>query len=132
MKLVGFVVVGLVVTFVVGGVAIPLALEAYERDLLQSGCEGIGFGLFVNMSVSMLVGSLVTGFLSCPTLNRKWGLLFMAPGLYAPVILCGLFLTGGVLGLVFWLVYYLVSLAGVGVGYLLRAGIRRWVFGVCD
>ncbi|UCC23439.1 MAG: hypothetical protein JSW23_05140 [Planctomycetota bacterium] len=127
MKLVGFVVLGIVASGLVYGLILYWILRTYPG----MGCGSLWIPFLILMPFSLLVGGIVTGFLSCPTLSSKWELFFMAPGLYVPIIFCGLFLTS-VFGLLFWPFYYLVSLAGVGLGYLLRAGIRRRVFGVRD
>jgi len=135
MKLAGFVVLGLVVSVVVFQLLLFLILSAFP-DIPQ-GCGGLGVALLINMPVSLLLGSIVTGFLSCPTLNTKWGLLGIAPGLYfailcviSPFTFDSFESASGILWmLLFFLYWYLASLAGVGLGYFLRARIRRWRFG---
>ncbi len=133
-KQVVFVVLGVVASCVIfmflcvyildGGEAIRLIhLEAGEKILLM---------LFVIVTVSLLVGGIVTGFLSYP-LDTKWKLLWITPGLYIVIWMSFLMLLPSLLAflsmlfffLLFFLYFYLVSLAGTGLGYFLRGLIRR-------
>lgn len=132
MKLVGFVLLGVVASIVFSELN-DFWLERVFPD--AKGCAGIGVALLINGPLSLLLGSIVTGFLSCPSLNSKWGLLGIAPGLYlAGLLIINLSLSGEtVVGmLIMGLYWYLASLAGVGLGYFLRASIRRWRFGRPD
>ena len=129
MKLVGFVLLGLVASIVVS-VLNGFWLERAFPDV--KGCAGIGVALLINMPVALLLGSIVTGFLSCPSLETKWGLLGIAPGLYlAGLLIITLSMSGetAINMLIMGLYWYLASLAGVVLGYFLRARIRRWRFG---
>ena len=85
------------------------------------------------MPFSLLLGGIVTGFLSRPELSSKWDLLVLAPGLYfailyavSPLSCGGCDSTGSILLLFLFLFYwYLVSLAGAVLGYSLRTRISR-------
>jgi hypothetical protein len=135
MKLVGFVVLGLVASFVVFEILLLWILSAFPDT---GGCGALWLPFLIIMPVSLLLGSIITGFLSCPTLNSRWGLFFIAPGLYgnAATIFSGFLMSGflmegfrinvGVLlFLVLLLYWYLASLAGTAFGYFLRLCIRR-------
>ncbi len=129
MKLVGFVVVGLIVSGVVYSLLALWALDILLPGYAGVGCSNLGVCFLVVMPGSLLVGSMVTGFLSCPVLNTKWGLIGIAPGLYIVIIFAVSTTTvtdfqsvSNILSmLLFFLYWYLASLAGVGLGYLLRA-----------
>ena len=130
MKLAGFVLLGLIASF---AVYMPIMIWIPGKG----GCGGLGVAFLFLMPFSLLVGSIVTGFLSCPTLNSKWGLIGIAPGLYFAILfVISPFTFGdfesasGILWMLLFLFYwYLASLGGVGLGYFLRARIRRWRFG---
>jgi hypothetical protein len=126
MKLAAFVVLGIIVSFVVFELLLFWILSAFPD---MGGCGDLWVPILILMPVSFLVGGIVTGFLSCPILNSKWGFLGIAPGLYSTLLfMCSPFLNGGGLGyfLLFGLYWYLASLAGVALGYFLRALIRRF------
>jgi hypothetical protein len=126
MKLFGLVLLGLaeaiaiyhIIVFGILGTLVPGYTET-ESTLWIS--------LFIVMPVSVLLGSIVTGYLGLPRIDKKWKLTVVAPGLY----LWGLFIilmsrstiVAGALILGFF--WYLVSLAGVGLGYFLRMHIKR-------
>jgi len=134
MKLAAFVVLGLVVSFVVFQLLLFLILSAFP-DI--GGCGSLWVPFLILMPLSLLLGSIVTGFLSCPTLNTKWGLIGIAPGLYfailfviSPFTFASFESASSILWMLLFLLYwYLASLAGVGLGYFLRARIRRRRFG---
>ena len=82
--------------------------------------------------ISLLAGGIVTGFLSYPLLETKWGMLWIAPGLYIVILTSFSYLMVSLFELLIlfsflplYLCCYLISLAGVGLGYFLRALIRR-------
>lgn len=83
--------------------------------------------------ISLLAGGMVTGFLSYPLLETKWGMLWIAPGLYIVMLTALFYLMMSLFELLMlfsflplYLCCYLISLAGVGLGYSLRAIIRRF------
>jgi hypothetical protein len=124
MKLAGFVVLGLVVTFTVY-FPVLLILDMHLPGFEGGGCSNLGVAFVFILPFSLLLGGIVTGFLSFPTLNTRWGLFGIAPGLYLalPFLLSA---TDPVIYLLlFWLFFYLVSLAGVGLGYSLRSLTKR-------
>ena len=130
MKLVGLVFLGLVATFIAGLLLESVIFKAFPD---MGGCGDLWLPFLIVIPASLLLGSMVTGFLSCPTLTTKWGLPFMAPGLYFLLALLPSGLFAGdfdsapntFLALLFFLYWYLASLAGVVLGYFLRALIRR-------
>ncbi len=129
MKVAAFVLLGMVVSVVV---YILTCFYVLEKFLHIGGCAGMGPAFLIIMPISLLVGSIVTGFLSYPLLNTKWGLIGIAPGLYLVILTSFIFLPFGagsarniLLTLLFLLYWYLASLAGVGLGYFLRARIRH-------
>lgn len=129
MKLVGFVVLGIIASGLVYGLVLYWMLNAFPNT---GGCGSLWVAFLILMPGSLLVGSIVTGFLSCLTLNTKWGLIGIAPGLYIVIIFAVSTTTVGdfqsvsnmLLMLLFFLYWYLASLAGVGLGYFLRAWVR--------
>ncbi len=130
MKLVGFVFLGFIAIAVIYTLVLIATLKAFPD---MGGCGDLWLPFLILMPASLLLGSMVTGFLSCPTLTTKWGLPFMAPGLYFLLALLpsGLFAgnfdsaSNTFLALLFFLYWYLASLAGVVLGYFLRALIRH-------
>jgi hypothetical protein len=133
MKQAALVVLGLVVSYVVYMLICFYVLEKY---LHIGGCAAMGPGFLIIMPLSLLAGSMVTGFLSRPLLDTKWGLIWIAPGLYLAILTLFIFLpfafidgVGSIseilLTLLFSLYWYLASLAGVGLGYFLRGLIRH-------
>jgi hypothetical protein len=83
----------------------------------------MGISFLVILPSSFLLGGIVTGFLSCRNLETKWLMFVIAPGLYIGILLaCTMW------GILIIPLSYLPSLAGVGLGYLLRAGISRFIF----
>ena len=134
MKLAGFVVLGLVASVVVFELLLFWVLRAFPHI---GGCGDLWLPFLILMPVSLLLGSIVTGFLSCPTLNTKWGLIGIAPGLYfavlfviSPFTFDSFESASSILWMLLFLLYwYIASLAGVVLGYFLRACIRRWRFG---
>jgi hypothetical protein len=129
MKLAAFVVLGLVVTFAVYYLLVFWILETYLPGWAEGGCGNLrGAFLFV-LPFSLLVGSILTGFLSYPSMNTKWGLIGIAPGLYlaVPFVVCPGALTSpfDVTALLYALSLYLVSLAAVALGYFLRSLTKR-------
>jgi hypothetical protein len=124
MKLAGFVVLGVVATFVVYFLVLWI-LDTYLPGFEAGGCSNLALALLLVLPVSLLMGGVVTGFLSYSTLNSRWGLFRIAPGLYLalPFLLSA---TGAAIYLLlFWLFFYLLSLAGVGLGYFLRSLGKR-------
>lgn len=120
MKLAGFVVLGLVVTVTVFFLVLWI-FDMYLPGFAGGGCSNLGLALLFILPFSLLLGSILTGFLSYPTLNTRWGLLGIAPGLYLAIPFLLSATDAVVYLLLFWLFFYLVSLAGVGLGYFLRA-----------
>jgi hypothetical protein len=126
MKLAGFVVLGLVVTYIVYFLINFWILA--DSPWGPKGAEGtLWVAFLIVLPFSLLLGSILTGFLSYSTLNTRWGLLGIAPGLYLAgiTIVLSLFSTIVVDMLILGLFFYLVSLAGVGLGYFLRALGKR-------
>ncbi len=109
-------------SFVLLGIGVSVGVYVFALNCVESvypdlqACELMGIGILIILPFSVLVGGIVTGFLSCRSLETKWGLFGIAPGLYIGI----LSFFGG--GFVFLLYVYLVSLAGVGLGYLLYRG----------
>ena len=124
MKLAAFVVLGLVVTFTVYFLVLWM-LDMYLPGFEGGGCSNLGVAFLFILPFSLLVGGIVTGFLSYPTLNTRWGLFGIAPGLYLAIPFVLSAIDAVVYLLLFWLLFYLVSLAGVGLGYLLRSLTKR-------
>lgn len=130
MKLAAFVFLGIIASFAVYGL-LMYAVEKTFPDI--HGCGALRPAFLIVLPISFLLGSILTGFLSCPTLTTKWGLPFMAPSLYFLLaLLPSALFTGGFdsasntfWALLFFLYWYLASLAGVVLGYFLRALIRR-------
>jgi len=103
-------------------------------------------GLFIAMPIIFLMGSVVTGYFSYYEFESKWGLIWMAPILYSNLLfmcVAGIsFLMDAFIGvneprntdflsdiLIYFLLglyWYLASLAGVILGYLLRERFARW------
>ncbi|MHC4499989.1 MAG: hypothetical protein ACYS21_12845 [Planctomycetota bacterium] len=139
MKLVGFVVLGIAVCITVYYLALWI-LDSYLPGFAGGGSSNLGVCFVLVLPVSLLLGSIVTGYLSYPVMNSRWGLIGIAPGLYMVLYfgtcLCpasvvsvspidGRMLSSGLLTLLYGLFLYSVSLAGVGLGYFLRSLSRR-------
>ncbi|MHC4790652.1 MAG: hypothetical protein ACYS8Y_04300 [Planctomycetota bacterium] len=129
MKLAGFVVLGIVVSIIVYYLVVFVTIFWLEESLPFLSGEpeaSLWFPFLVILPFSLLLGGMVTGFLSCPELNTRWGLLGIAPGLYLGLLTFSLFFVErAVYVLLFWFFLYVVSLAGAGLGYFLRNLSRR-------
>ena len=127
MKVFSFVLLGISASVGVYLLAMKWILSAYPH---LGGC-GMVAPFLILIPSSMLAGGMVTGLLSRGNLETKWMLFGIAPGLYIGISCAVPNLTIGLFGyaLLISIYCYLLSLAGVGLGYLLRAGISRWVFG---
>jgi hypothetical protein len=125
LKLACFVLLGLVVS---GVVFVFLSLMISITCPRMKESEGFPILGFIILSpLSFIVGSLVTGFLSCPILKSKWMLFLLAPALYFSI--CLIFtipsakeLIDFLLGTSYW---YVFSLAGVAIGFWIRILIKR-------
>jgi hypothetical protein len=130
MKLIVFGVLGLVVSFVIYTLIMHLIQKAFPSF---GGCGGMGIGFLITLPLSLLVGGIVTGFLSWSSLDTKWGLIGIAPGLYLMILMLVIYLpltivdvmsAGGILVMLLTSLYwYSASLVGAGLGYFLRARI---------
>jgi hypothetical protein len=129
MKQAAFVFLGLVVSYVV---YMLLCFYILGKYLHIGGCGGMAPAFLIIMPISLLAGSMVTGFLSRPLLDTRWSLLWISPGLYPVILMLFIFslftitsdvksASGEILGtLLFSLYLYLASMAGTGLGYFLR------------
>ena len=140
MKLAAFVVLGLVVTFTVYFLVVFWILHTYLPRFERGGCGNLGVCLLFVMPFSLLLGSILTGFLSYTEMNTKWGLIAIAPGLWLVLVfgtcLCpdalisvspsnGSTSSSALLAVLYGLFLYLVSLGTVALGYFLRSLTER-------
>ncbi|MCK4753420.1 MAG: hypothetical protein KAS75_08230 [Planctomycetes bacterium] len=146
MKRVGLIFLGFV-SIVIVYLLLILVGEKFFPNTNTEGCHGPSFSaLLIAMPIAFLMGSVVTGYFSYYEFESKWGLIWMAPILYFNLSLLGFatlqflldsfievndtsivgFLSGLWFPFLIGLVWYLASLAGVVLGYLLRGRIVRW------
>ncbi len=140
MKLAAFVVLGLVVTFAVYSLIVFWILHTYLPGFERGGCGNLGVCFLFVLPSSLLLGSILTGFLSYTEMNTKWGLIAIAPGLWLVLLFGTCFcpdalisispsdggtLSSTLLALLYGLFLYLVSLGAVALGYLLRSLAER-------
>ncbi|MHC4623228.1 MAG: hypothetical protein ACYS4W_04930 [Planctomycetota bacterium] len=126
MKLAVFVVLGLVVTVTVYFVVDFWILESFLPGFTHTAAT-LGVAWLIVMPVALLLGSILTGYLSYPTMNTRLGLIAIAPGLYLAGLtiipsLCSTILVDMLIIGSFW---YVVSLAGAALGYFLRSLTKR-------
>lgn len=120
-------------SFVLLGIGVSVGVYVFALNCVESvypdlqACELMGIGILIILPFSVLVGGIVTGFLSCGNLETKWGMFGIAPGLYI-----GIVLTFAMWGFLIIPLSYLPSLVGVGLGYLLRSGMSRLISGRSD
>jgi hypothetical protein len=136
MKLGGSVTLGIVVSFI-----FYYIIAFWILADSPWGPQGTGGTLWVAFlivfPIALFLGSILTGILSYPSIDFKWELFYFAPGLCLAglCIIASLFsnLKIGASVIIMGLYWYLVSLAGTGIGYLLRSRIRRLkLFGQTD
>src|SRR4030042_1717470 len=84
MKQAAFVVLGIVASVVF---FMLLGFLILEKFLHIHGCNAMAIGFLIIIPISLLVGSMVTGFLSRPLLDTKWGLIWITPGLYLVILM---------------------------------------------
>jgi hypothetical protein len=125
MKLAVFVVLGLVASFIVGVLLDAMIEKTFPNR--PTGDYPSLTTLLVLVPVAFLIGSIITGFLSRPILNSKWGLLGIIPSFYFILLLMFTGFFNGkaslsILGFYFLIAlsWYLASLAGVALGCFLR------------
>ena len=124
--LVGLVVLGLavaislyhIIVFGILGILLPGYTQT-ESTLWVS--------LFIVAPISVLLGSIVTGYFAYPRIDKKWKLMVTTPGLYfgglfIVIMLRSTIIVGALITGLFW---YLVSLGGVKFGLFLRSYIIR-------
>jgi len=126
MRQVAFVVLGLVASYVF----MLLGNYVLVRFLHVAGIAGIAPAFIILIPVSLLAGSMVTGFLGHPLMNTKWSMIWIAPGFYIVVFILFMFLVSRITGsnksadiwmiLFLPLYWYIASLAGVWLGYFMR------------
>jgi len=147
MKRVGLVFLGLVASAIAGWLLTPVYVMVFP-DI--EGCHAPPLSaLLILVPIAFLIGSIVTGYFSYHELEDKWGLIWMAPALYYNLLfVCvtgTLFLLDSFIGVneprntdflfeilipfLIGLYWYLASLAGVILGYLLRERFARWWYG---
>jgi hypothetical protein len=123
MKLSGSVTLGTVISFILYYI---IALLYIDDNLW--GPAVLYSAFVIVFPIALFLGSVLTGILSYPSIDFKWELFYFAPGLY----LGGLCIVGSlfidfdmvIYVIIMGLYWYMVSLAGTGLGYLLRSRIR--------
>jgi len=123
MKLSGLVILGIVATSII---AIPIEklFIVFFPHLKTSDDAYLWVPLFVILPLASFFGSLFTGFFCYYIVENKLTILLLSPGIYLALLL----------GLENWnwmfillvLYWYLMSLAGVGLGYFARSLLVRW------
>ena len=135
MKLIGLVVLGFVASLIVFLLLI-LALIAFTNIDKYGDGYILGICWLITMLLGLFAGSIITGYLSYHKIQNKWFLLLMVPTLYLYICFAVIALLISALILEFdfirhliffvvGLLFYLPSLAGVGLGYFLRGKIVR-------
>jgi hypothetical protein len=152
MKRAGLVILGLIACILVG-----ILLCMIYQNILRSyfpkeecpnlyGKKGLGIYILAIVPISLLFGSIVTGYFSCYDIGKKWSRFLMVPALYVNLLLMIMIargflmdaLTGsyhmghthalrGILVLIAVTLYwYLASAAGVFLGYYLHERFAKW------
>jgi hypothetical protein len=123
--------------FVVLGVTATAALVLVQHFAISVGVpepgSDAGFSLFLTWIFSLVVGGGITGYLSSQYLKTKRGLVYVTPGLYFLLLEAGVFvyfadrMMPGLpeMMLVFGILTFLVSWAGVGAGHYIRCEILK-------
>lgn len=132
MKLGGSVTLGIVTSFIFYYLIAYLLLIADFSWGPAGGCGTLWSAFFIVFPIALFLGSILTGILSYLSIDFKWELFYFAPGLCLAglCIVVSLFTDLGIFiyMLIFGLYLYVVSLAGTGLGHLLRSRIRRLNF----
>ena len=126
LKLAAFVVLGLAVSLVVYYLLVFGILEILRSRSGRSPESYLWVAFLVMLPFALLLGSILTGYLSSPEMNKSWRLIGITPGLYLAIgitiqnfiIAEFQFAVSMLLAGLFW---FLVSLSGVGLGHLLRS-----------
>lgn len=123
MKLSGSVTLGTVVSFILYYI---IALLYIDDNLWLPAVLESAF--VIVFPIALFLGSILTGILSYPSVDFKWELFYFAPGLCLGglCIVASLFIVFDMViyVIIMGLYWYMVSLAGTGLGYLLRSRIR--------
>ena len=149
MKLIGLVFFGFVSSVIIG-ILLSMLVPRVFPDFYGDDPRILFISVLIVIPIAFLIGSIFTGYFSYYSIEDKWMLLWLPPAMYCNLLfLCltvgsflleefvdafmnanyaenaGFFkgLWGPVLIALYW---HLMSLAGVGFGYFLRAQIVRW------
>lgn len=124
--LVGLVVLGLAVAIALYHIIVFGILGTLLPGYTQTEAT-LWVSLFIIAPISVLLGSITTGYLAYPRIDNKWKLMVTAPGLYLGGLFVVLMLRSTIVvgALILGLFWYLVSLGGVKLGLFLRSYIIR-------
>ncbi|MGD0785463.1 MAG: hypothetical protein ABR969_06595 [Sedimentisphaerales bacterium] len=144
MKLAGLVLLGLIASIALGAIPGFLIMKAYPKTAGDDAYLWIP--AFITMPIGFFLGSIVTGYFSYYEIEKKWKLIWLSPVLYilllwtcrtGVVSLLDSFtgvnqsnqpasMVGLLIPFLMGLLWFLSSLAGIGLGYFLRDRIVNW------
>jgi hypothetical protein len=128
LKLIAFVVVGLVSTFLLYLLQVFAILEPLRSAHGGSPESWLGIAFYVMVPVSLFISSGITGYLSSQHIRTRLGFLWVTPGLYSSMAGAAMLLYNWE-GIIRWyalemlqlqVVWFLVSWTGIGMGHLIR------------
>jgi hypothetical protein len=135
LKLIGFVILGLIVSIILFFVQVYAILEPIRAASGHSPESYLGIAYEVMLPLSLLIGSGLTGFFSSKHIKTILVFLLITPGLYFSLTLLIITLIHAKTTLPWfteWLLqleilWFFVSWAGIGIGHFIKWNIRRGI-----